>query len=119
MVKNKRWGLHNTKPTLDTRILEKYLSRYINRIAISNSKVGWLKDQQKVKLIHNDYENQKEGESAPKTCKLFDPLLYIHQFMKHVLLPYFKKTRRYGIQSNASKKKYRKLISEELTKEGA
>lgn len=118
-VENKRWVVHNTKPTIDTRILEQYLSRYINRIAISNTKVGWLKDQQKVKLIHNDYENQKEGEAAPKTFKLFDPLIFIHQFMEHVLPPYFQKTRRYGIQSNASKKKYKKLIPEELTKQGA
>ena len=118
-VADKRWVVHNTKPTLDTRILEQYLSRYINRIAISNSKVEWLEEQQKVKLIHNDYENQKEGEAAPKTHRKFDPLMFIHQFMEHVLPKYFQKTRRYGIQSNASKKKYRKLIPEELTKEGA
>jgi len=118
-VGQKRWVVHNTKPTIDTRILEQYLSRYINRIAISNSKVEWLKDAQKVKVIHNDYKNQKEGEAAPKTYTLMDPLQFIHQFMEHILPPYFQKTRRYGIQSNASKKKYKLLIPEELTKEGA
>jgi hypothetical protein len=48
LVGDKSWVVHNTKPTLDTSILENYLARYINRIAVSNSKIDYIKEQQKV-----------------------------------------------------------------------
>lgn len=99
-------------------ILEDYLARYINRIAVSNSKVEWLKNQSKVKLIYNDYRNQKEGMVAPKAYKLIDPLVFIDQFLQHVLPPYFQKTRRYGLHSSASKRKYKELIPNHLKREG-
>ncbi len=114
MVKNITWVVHNTKPTLDTSILEGYLARYINRIAVSNSKVEYLKDQAKVKLIYNDYKNQKEGQAAPKAYKSLDPLVFIDQFIQHVLPPYFQKTRRYGLHSSATKKKYKELLPQNL-----
>ena len=37
MVVEKKWVVHNTPPTIDTSILENYLARYINRVAISYS----------------------------------------------------------------------------------
>ena len=117
-VKSINWVVHNTKPTIDTRILEDYLARYINRIAVSNSKVEWLKDQAKVKLTYNDYRNQKDGEAAPKGYKLINPLVFIDQFLQHVLPPYFQKTRRYGLHSSASKKKYKALIANDLKRDG-
>ena len=36
-LKHQNWVVHNTKSTIETRILEEYLTRYINRIVISNS----------------------------------------------------------------------------------
>jgi len=112
------WVVHNTKPTIDTSILEDYLARYINRIAVSNSRVEWLKEQSKVKLIYNDYRHQKEGEAAPKVHTLIDPLVFIDQFLQHVLPPYFQKTRRYGLHSSASKRKYKELIPDDLKRDG-
>ena len=117
MVKNITWVVHNTKPTLDTNILEGYLARYINRIAISNSKVEYLKDQAYVKLIYNDYRNQNHGQAAPQKHKLLDPFVFINQFLQHVLPPYFQKTRRYGLHSSASKKKYKELMPQNLNRQ--
>lgn len=100
-----RWVVHNTQPTIDTTILERYLARYINRTSISNSRLQYAKDQQKVKIIYNDYQNQEKGQAAPKAFKILDPLIAIDQFMKHVLPPYFQKSRRYGIHHPLTKKK--------------
>lgn len=118
-VKHINWVVHNTKPTINTGVLEEYLARYINRIAISNSKVEWLASQSKVKLVYNDYRNQKEGEAAPKETKLLDPLVFIDQFLQHVLPPYFHKTRRCGLHSSATKNKYKTLLPENIQREGA
>lgn len=118
MVGNKTWVVHNTPPTIDTRILKNYLARYINRVAVSNSRVQYLVDQQKVQLVYNDYRSQKQGEAAPKATKVLDPLSFIHQFMMHVLPPYFQKSRRYGLHASATKKKYEAALKG-LKNEGA
>jgi hypothetical protein len=114
IVVNKKWVVHNTKPTIDTTILENYLARYINRVAVSNSKVEYLKEQSKVKLIFNDYKNQEEGKPAPKESKILDPLLFINQFLQHLLPPYFQKSRRYGLHASATKKKVENLLPESV-----
>lgn len=112
------WVVHNTPPTIDTSVLENYLSRYINRVAISKSRVEYLKTHKQVKLIYNDYTNQKKGKPAPKKHKLIDPLSFIHQFMQHVLPPYFQKSRRYGLHASATKKKYQNQIPKEVKRNG-
>jgi len=109
-----RWVVHNTPPTIDTSILERYLSRYINRTSISNSRLQYAKEQQKVKIIYNDYRNQKKGQPAPKTFKILDPLIAIDQFMQHVLPPYFQKSRRYGLHHPLTKKKLEIFIDERI-----
>ena len=117
-LENKTWVVHNTKPTLDTSILENYLARYINRVAISKSRVEYLKDNNQVKILYNDYANQQQGQPAPKKYKVVDPLSFIHQFMQHVLPPYFQKTRRYGLHSSATKRKYEGLLPKAIKRNG-
>jgi hypothetical protein len=111
--------VHNTRPTMDTRILENYLARYINRVAVSNSRVQYIKGQEKVHLLYNDYQQQKEGEAAPKKIKKIDPLVFIHQFMEHVLPPYFQKSRRYGLHASATKKKYKDRLPQSIKRDGS
>lgn len=118
LVGAKSWVVHNTKPTVDTTILENYLARYINRVAVSNSRVQYVKEQQKVNLTYNDYRNQKEGQSAPKETNKLNPLSFIHQMMQHVLPPYFQKSRYYGIQASATKKKYEDVINDSIKRNG-
>ena len=117
-LENKRWVVHNTRPTIDTKVLENYLARYINRVAISNSRIQYLQKQQQVQIIYNDYSQQKAGSPAPKALKILNPLTAIDQIMQHVLPPYFQKSRRYGIHSAAVKKRLASVIPNALKRNG-
>lgn len=99
----KRWVVHSTYPTMDTNLIQNYLGRYINRVAITNNRLIYIKKTQKVSLTYNDYTNQQSGEAAPKKIKTLNPLSAIHQILQHVLPPYYQKTRRYGIHHSSSK----------------
>ena len=102
-VEKIRWVVHSTRPTMDTKVIEDYLAKYINRIAVSNKRLDYIKDSEKVILLHNDYKNQKTCQVAPKAYKIMEPLVAIDQILQHVLPPYFQKSRRYGIHNSSSK----------------
>ncbi len=76
-VEKIRWVVHSTRPTMDTKIIEDYLAKYINRVAVSNKRLDYIKDSEKVILLHNDYKNQQVGQVAPKVYKIMDPLVAI------------------------------------------
>ena len=105
LVVSKRWVVHNTHPTANTATLETYLARYINRVAISNSRLQYLKEQEQVRITYNDYRRQQKGQAAPKALKPLSPLVAIHQIMQHVLPAYLQKTRRYGIHHPTTRKR--------------
>ena len=104
-VEKIRWVVHSTRPTMDTKVIEDYLAKYINRIAVSNKRLDYIKDSEKVILLHNDYKNQQTGQVPPKVYKIMEPLVAIDQILQHVLPPYFQKSRRYGIHHSSSKLK--------------
>lgn len=118
-LSKKTWSFFITAPTMQTESIELYLARYINRIAVTNSRLEYIKATKQVCLTYNDYSNQKEGQVAPKSTKSMDPLVFLHQYLQHVLPPYFHKVRRYGIQAYASRKRHRILIKEKLKRDGA
>lgn len=118
-LETKKWSYFVTKPSMSTETIELYLARYINRIAVSNSRLTYLKQTKEIRLIHNDYKHQIEGQAAPKKTKPFDPLSFIHQYLMHVLPPYFQKSRRYGIHANATQKKYQTSIQRLLRNNGS
>lgn len=117
-LENKRWAYHVTKPSMSTQTIELYLARYINRIAVTNSKLTYLKETEEVRLVHNDYTNQIKGQAAPKKIQPFDPLSFIHQYLMHALPPYFHKTRWCGIHAVASRKKYHNTLQALLRNNG-
>lgn len=82
-VRHVTWSFRVTPPTMNTQHIELYLARYINRIAVTNSRVRLAEDQRQVYLTYNDYRNQKEGQAAPKAVKPMDPLSFIHQYLQH------------------------------------
>lgn len=98
-----RWVVHSTYPTMDTNLIENYLAKYINRVAITNNRLTYIKENQSVVLMYNDYAQQVSGQAAPKAFKQMDPLSAIHQIMQHVLPPYFQKSRKYGLHHPSSK----------------
>ena len=117
-VKKKRWVVHNTRPTIDTKVLEEYLARYINRVAITNSRLQYVKAENEVRIIYNDYKSQIAGKAAPKKVRSLDPLVAIDQIMQHVLPPYFQKSRRYGLHSPITKKRLTPIMPEKIKRNG-
>jgi hypothetical protein len=98
-VEQLRWVVHTTHPTMDTSIIADYLAKYINRIAVSNKRLNYVKDTQSVGLLYNDYKNQEAGKIAPKGYTYLHPLVAIEQILQHVLPPYFQKSRRHGLHN--------------------
>ena len=72
-IANKRWNVRNQFPTADTEVLERYLARYVNRIAISKSRLEYVAAQQKmddlVNITYKDYRKQVQGQPAPIATK--------------------------------------------------
>jgi len=118
VIKNKRWNVRNEYPTADTEILEGYLARYINRIAISKSRLEFVKRAQKindeVNISYKDYRNQVKGEAAPLAIKKVSPLVAINQFLSHVLPPYFQKSRHNGIHAANTYRRIKDKIPQRL-----
>jgi hypothetical protein len=112
-----RWVVHSTRPTMDTTVIQSYLARYINRTAISPSRLKYLPQQHEVHILYNDYKHQQSGLAAPKAIKVMSPLEAIHQMLQHVLPLYFNKSRHYGIHQYTTKQ--RKNISSQLINHGA
>ena len=117
-IEKKRWNVRAHHPTMSTKTLEEYLSRYINRVAITKSRLTYIYNQEKkasmVGITYNDYKNQKEGEPAPKGYKELEPLLAIHQFMQHVLPRYFQKSRHYGLHSATTYRKWKDKLDHQI-----
>lgn len=117
-VKDTSWTTFVSHPTMQSTTIEKYLARYINRIAVSNSRVKMARERQEVHLLYNDYKNQQEGQPAPKDTKVMNPLSFIHQLLSHLPPPYFQRTRRYGLHASAKSERAKRLISLKARKHG-
>lgn len=117
VLKNKRWVVHSTRPSMDTGLLENYLARYINRIAVSQSRINYVKHAKEVHILYNDYKNQLPNQSAPKAIQTLDPLVAIDQIIQHTLPPRFQKSRSYGIHHASNKLKLK--IEESYKRNGA
>jgi hypothetical protein len=117
-VSTKRWNVRNQYPTADTEVLTRYLARYINRIAISKSRLEYVAEKEKaddvVNITYKDYRKQKQGSSAPLAIKSMHPLVAIDQFLKHVLPSYFQKSRYYGIHNHSTYETIKDSIPKKL-----
>ena len=87
-------------------------------MAISRNRFRYIKEQNKVEILYNDYRNQEDGKEAPKRIKTLDPLLAMHQIMTHVLPPYFQKARYYGLHSVATFKRLEDKIPDKIKRNG-
>lgn len=117
-VRHKAWTIFVTHPTMATKTIELYLARYINRVAVTNSRLQYIKSAEEVHLIYNDYKNQKEGSPAPKESVSMHPLAFLHQLMMHLPPPYFQRTRRYGIHASSIKRSHRDTLEQKLKRNG-
>jgi len=117
-LREKRWNVRTMYPTMNTELIEGYLARYINRVAISPSRLTYLQQEKEVLILYNDYKNQKKGKAAPKKSKPLRPLVAIHQMVNHVLPPYFQKARYYGLHANATYKRIQNHLPDTLKRNG-
>jgi hypothetical protein len=101
-IANMRWVVHSTYPTMDTKIIENYLARYINRIAISPSRLNYIRDVNEVHIQYNDYKNQQSLQTAPKLIKVLHPIDAIEQILQHNIPAHFQKSRSYGLHNKCN-----------------
>ena len=118
VLEKKRWNVSNSRPTIELNVLQNYLARYINRIAISRSRFEYLAEQKEVNLIYKNYREQQTGKPAPLEVKTMQPLVAMDQFLQHILPPYFQKSRYYGLHASATLKKYKDKIDKKLLNNG-
>jgi hypothetical protein len=118
-VQQKNWVVNNGLPQVNTQNIEEYLSRYINKIAVSNSSLTFNQAKNQVELIHNDYRNQITGQAAPKKVKIFDPLSFIHQFLQHLPPRHFQRLRYYGLHASIKQAKIKDQIPPKIKRNGA
>ena len=77
--------------------LVKYLSHYVNRVAISNDRILNVTDES-VLFSYKDYRDGKTKKMPLSTNE------FIRRFLMHILPKGFRKVRYYGILSNRKKK---------------
>jgi len=117
-IKSKEWNVRIDHPSMQSDVIEQYLARYVNRIAVTNNRLEQCKETEEVHLLYNDYKNQKEGEVAPKEIKKMNPLVFINQLLQHLPPPYFQRIRRYGLHANRVSEDAKQLIAEKLRSNG-
>lgn len=113
-IENKRWTVKQVPPTMHVERIQEYLSRYINRIAISKSRLSYSRKLKQVDILYNDYRNQVDGQPAPKKSKSLSPLLAMEQILQHLLPPYFQKVRYYGLHAPTTYKRLAHKIPQKL-----
>jgi len=84
------------------------------RHSIIQSRFEYLSEQEEVNIIYKQYIKKKEGEAAPLSIRSLEPIVAIDQLLRHILPPYFQKSRYYGLHASATLKKYKDRIDQKL-----
>ena len=91
-----------------------YLSRYVYRIAIDDTRIKAINvDRKTVTFSYKDY--RKKGRTRMMTL---DAVEFIHRFLQHVLTTGFVKVRYYGIFAHVVKQKLLALVRKSLKAAG-
>ena len=109
--------MNHKRPTTNTFTIENYLAKYICRSAVTPKRINYDADSNIVKLLYNDYKNQKEGQAAPKLVRKMNPLDAIHAIVQHKLPPYFQRSRYYGLHSSAKYRSIKEKIVPQLKRD--
>ncbi len=87
------------KPFAGPQAVLAYLARYTHRVAISNSRLREINDNQ-VTFTYKDY--RRKGDNRHKTMQL-DTDEFIRRFMLHVLPSGFHRIRHFGLLASRPK----------------
>lgn len=88
----REWVVYAKKPTNGPSHVVEYLGRYVNRVAIANSRIKSVSDQQ-VEFMWKDY---RTGKRAPM---VLEGQVFLKRWLMHLLPAHFVKVRHYGLLS--------------------
>ncbi len=94
---NKPWVVHCEPSMAKTDHVVRYLGQYTHRVAISNSRILDIRNNQ-VTFLHKDYTDK--AHQKPVTL---DGVEFLRRFCMHILPLRFVKIRRFGVYSSVYK----------------
>jgi hypothetical protein len=93
-MRGQDWVVYSQPPTAGAEVVLKYLARYTYRVAISNSRLVHVSDQE-VTFTYKDY--RQHGKSKEMTVTIAE---FTRRFLQHVLPRGFVRVRHYGLLAN-------------------
>jgi hypothetical protein len=109
-LKNMEWVVNIQAPQGNPEKIVEYLSRYVFRIAISNSRIIKIEDE----AVHFKMKDYRTGLFKKMKLPVDE---FIRRYLLHVLPPNFLKVRYYGILANRYRKPNVTKIKEILSKQ--
>jgi predicted RNA-binding Zn-ribbon protein involved in translation (DUF1610 family) len=96
-----KWVVYAKPPFGGPESVLAYLSRYTHRVAIANSRLLSLKDQQ-VTFKYKDY--REEDQTKIHKVMTLDVNNFMQRFLLHILPPGFHRIRHFGLLTNSNRK---------------
>ena len=94
----KEWVVYTKKPFSGVNKVIDYLARYSHRVALTNHRIKNITEEE----VTFEYKDYKDG--AKKKLMTLKGEEFLRRFTLHILPKGFRKVRKYGLVSNASKK---------------
>lgn len=104
----KPWVIYCKQPFYGPSQVIEYLGRYSHKIAISNSRILSIENDQVI------YQAKDYKQSGKKVLLKLNQREFIRRFAIHILPKGFTRIRHYGILSSTSKKRYKDLIDQQI-----
>jgi hypothetical protein len=99
----KEWVVYSKQPFNASAMVVEYIGRYSHRVAIANSRITAI-DDQNVSFTYKDYREK----GVTKTMTLTG-VEFLRRFSMHILPPGFVKIRHYGYLSSSNRDKLRNV----------
>ena len=103
-VNLKDWVVHSRAPTKGADQVLTYLSRYVHRVAFSESRILEVTDQQ-VYFNYKNYRKEDTENPPPVQQQWLKGMEFLRRFVMHVLPTGFQRIRYYGIWASAARMK--------------
>lgn len=112
-IQRKKWTVRIENPVLGVEQIITYLARYVRRVALTNSRIESVDDQQVI-INYKQYALQQKGKPAPIGKRHFEGAKFLQQFAQHFMPRGFHRVRYYGFYS-FSAKSLKATIHEQLS----
>lgn len=112
----KQWVVNQQAPTARAAVINAYLSRYICRIGISDRRLVYDAAKKEVYLEYKDYRKQQSGQAAPLAYRTLAPLTAMDMILQHVLPPYFRRSRDYGLHFSSTRNRIDASLPDDIKK---